>query len=54
MNILGDCTVSGVFKSIMQKQFFEASPRLSATQAALLASSGVTPSFMEFIGGTVR
>lgn len=51
MNILGDCAISGILKSLLVKQLGHIRSGLSATQTALMAKAGLPKEFITFMGG---
>lgn len=51
MNILGDCVVSGVLKSLLVKQLGRVRSGLSPVQRGLLAKAGLPRDFITFMGG---
>lgn len=51
MNLLGDCTVSGVLKSILLKRLGQPRGGLSTTQQGLMEKAGLPKEFIAFIGG---
>lgn len=51
INILGDCSISGVLKSILIKRLGQAPGGLSTTQQGLMEKAGLPKEFIAFIGG---
>ena len=51
INLLGDCTVSGVLKSILLKKLGEAPGGISTTQQGLMEKAGLPKEFIAYLGG---